>query len=182
MSHTRRSILTGVAGVASMVAAGCLGDDNNGLATPSNGESEMPPTWMTTTLEDILTGERFTIADLEPPIYIQNFAVWCSVCDRQERRLDDLNTQRDEITIISVNIDPNKDPSTVKQHAEDNGYEWLWTVPPAEVLGSMTDEFGTGMANAPNAPMILVCDEMNYYRLDHGLKSIETLETELDTC
>lgn len=181
MVTTRRGFLTGLTVGAATGIAGCLGDDEDPAEPGGAPEPDDRPTWMTTTVEDVLTGETFAIADLEPPVLVQNFAVWCTTCDTQEDRIADLGEDRDDFEMVSINIDPNEPADTVEYHALGAGYEWYWVVPPEAVIDSMTDEFGTGFATAPNAPMVSIC-EAGYDPFDHGLKSQSELEAALDDC
>jgi len=176
-----------VGGLGVLSLSGCLGGSGEAEDPSSSGniddiESDGSQ-WFAATLEDVRAGESFRIADFEEPVLIQTFAVWCSTCDEQERQVDTLRSgDGPEFAMVSINVDPNEDAEAVREHATSNGYEWQWVTPPSAVTESLADYFGTSVTHPPNAPMILLCPDGRYKRLENGIKSPETLTTELETC
>jgi len=174
-------------GLGAMSLSGCLGGSGSDEAASTSGnindiESDGSQ-WFDATLEDVRAGESFRIADFEEPVLVQTFAVWCSTCDEQERQVDTLRSEGDtEFAMVSINVDPNEDADAVREHATSNGYEWQWVTPPSAVTESLVDQFGTSVTHPPNAPMILLCPDGRFERLENGVKSPETLRSELETC
>jgi len=133
-------------------------------------------------LEDVRTGETFRLTDFDQPVLIQMFAIWCSKCDAQERTVDQLRVNTDDFRMVSVNVDPNEDDAAVQEHADSNGYEWQWVTPPSAFTGSLADEFGNSITHPPSVPMVLLCPDGSYRRLERGVKSVATLKSALDSC
>lgn len=183
----RRSLLRAVGSLAGLgVLAGCTGsspddagaDGGSGTATTApDGDT----TWRTAELTDVLTGETFTIGGLEPPVLVQNFAVWCPKCGRQSRNIRELLTRRDGVTAVSVNVDPNEDAAAVREHAEGEGFDWPFAVAPPPVSESLRASFGTTALNPPSAPVIRVCAD-SATLLESRVKSVETLAGSLEAC
>ncbi len=183
----RRSLLRAAGSLAGLgILAGCTGspsDDPGG-----SGSSGTPTTtaggntaWRTTELTDVLTGETFTIGGLEPPVLVQNFAVWCPKCARQSRNIRKLLTQRDDVTAVSLNVDPNEDADAVREHARSEEFDWPFAVASPSVSESLKTTFGTTALNPPSAPVIRVCAD-SATLLQSRVKSVETLAESLQAC
>jgi len=113
------------------------------------------PEWQTTQLTNVRDDESFTIADLDGPVVIQSFAVWCPKCQRQSEAVAEVS---DSVTVVGLNTDPNEDAEKVRNHAESNGFDWRFAVAPTEMTKSLVDEFGSTVTNAPSTPVIVVCE------------------------
>lgn len=183
-SLTRRSVLaTSAATLASVGLAGCSGGSGGEDREPTDGgtgEGGATPGWMTTTLEDVRTGETFTIAELEKPVLVQTFAVWCSKCDRQETEIANYREQNDDFRMVSLNIDQNEDAAKVRDHANSQGYDWRWTISSTGLSRSLVEEFGAGITHAPNTPLVFVCSNTEYRRLSNGIKGPSQLQSAFD--
>jgi thiol-disulfide isomerase/thioredoxin len=187
---TRRTAMKGVGVVGASSVAGCLGGSSGGGETKTINETENSSTdtdsgatqWFDATLEDVRTDEPFTLTDFDQPVLIHMFAIWCSKCDRQEQRVDALRATNDAFRMVSINVDQNEDDAAVQEHANSNGYDWQWVTPPSAVTESLVDEFGSSITVPPSVPMVLLCPDGSYRRLDDGVKSPETLQSALDSC
>lgn len=135
--------------------------------------------WNTTVLEDVNSGESYTISDLEKPVLVETFAVWCSTCTAQQQQVADLKSSGSEVTSVSLNTDPNEDASRVRDHTDRHGFGWRYSVAPPEVTSSLAERFGSSMLNPPSAPMVLVCEE-GTRRLRDGIKTSSDLEEQID--
>ena len=198
--RTRRELLVATAG-ASIALAGCLeagdddpgeadvgdGNDENGVngsadengvngSADENGEADA--TWLTTELEDVRTGETFTIGGFDDPVLLHTFAIWCSTCQQQHGEFADLMAEGDvEFVPVELNVDPNEDADAVADHAEQYGYTWPFAVSPPELTSVLVDEFGTEMTSPPASPVVLVCPDGETQILDdHTVISAEDLE------
>ena len=165
---TRRRLLTatGAAGVG--MVAGCSGagggstgdsSDDTGSTDAAGSEStdtgaQPASTWRTTELTTVRDNETFTVAGFDHPVVIQSFAVWCPKCEQQSEALSGVD---DSVTVVGLNTDPNEDAEKVRQHAEDNGFNWRFAVAPAEMTESLIDQFGATVTNAPSTPIIVAC-------------------------
>lgn len=182
--------------------AGCLGDDDDGADEPAGGvalreddgdeadpsaadagtEGEVP-TWMQTPIEDVRTGEVFTILDRDEPVVLHTFETWCSTCQRQQNDLIDLYDDRGgEITMVDLTIDDNYDPDDLVAYTQDRGFEWHFGIAQPELTSSLVDDFGQQVAVAPQAPVILICTDGADYDLGKGNSGAAVAETIDDTC
>ncbi|MCU4750425.1 TlpA family protein disulfide reductase [Halobacteria archaeon AArc-curdl1] len=157
------------------------GDEDDSDQSNSDEDSRTGSVWETTELEDVLTGESFTVADFDRPVFLETFAVWCSTCRQQQYESATLHERTgDEIVTVGLNVDPNEDAEAVREHANEHGFDWYFSVAPPEVTRSLVDEFGESMANPPSAPIVLRCPDGTARRLEDGVKSADTLEAALE--
>ena len=139
--------------------------------------------WINFELKDVATGEKFKITDFsDKPVLLESFAVWCPTCTQQQKITKEFHEEvGDSVVSISIDTDPNEDESRVLEHIERNGFNWYYSVAPAEMTRSLIDQFGVGIVNAPAVPMILICNE-NVKKLDSGIKSVSELKEEVANC
>lgn len=182
---TRRTLLA--AGTTALAAgAGCLGDDGGGTDDEMDGDGTDEPaasestTWTETSFEDVTTGDSFELGSFDEPVLVHFFAVWCSKCDRQERQVDELRTDREDFTMVSLNVDPDETGDRIRQHAESNDYDWRWAVVPEETTSEIVDEFGSDVVNPPTVPKVVLCPDGEATRIDDGVLSPAELSAELD--
>ncbi len=150
-----------------------LGSSNNAASSGDAGN------WTTVELEDVESGERFTVAELEKPVLVETFAVWCPTCLRQQKEVEKLHQQYSGFTSVSLDTDPNEDAEKVRKHLEEHGFGWRYAVAPTEVTGGLIEDFGSSIVNAPLAPMVIVCED-GARRLKNGVKSASNLQAELE--
>lgn len=138
--------------------------------------------WKNIELKDVKTGEIFKISEFEgKPILLESFAVWCSVCTKQQEEISKLHEEiGDTVISISIDTDPNEDESKILNHIDKNGFDWYYAISPAEMTKSLIDEFGNGIINAPSAPMILICEDGSYRKLGGtGSRKVNELKEEI---
>ena len=137
--------------------------------------------WMNVELVDVLTGASFRVSDFYGrPVLIESFAVWCSVCLRQQKEMAKLVEREGEAIVhISLDTDPNEDADAVIGHANRHGFEWLFSVSPADLTRTLINEFGLTVVNAPRAPVILVEADGSARLLSNGVKTVDTLLEEI---
>lgn len=195
---SRRALLA-LAAAGSASVAGCLGDEvdpssdddsddgtdaDGDAGNGSGGEDDADPegpAWRTTTLEDVLTGEEFVIDEFDRPVLVEPFAVWCSTCLSQQHNTAEFHeTVGDDVVTVNLNIDQNEDAENVREHAEEHGFDWRYAVAPPAVSESLSDEFGASVLTPPNAPVVLACPDGGARRLEDGVKSADTLESEVE--
>jgi thiol-disulfide isomerase/thioredoxin len=176
-TRTRRELLAVLAGTVAL--AGCVGGDQSAGTTPDDGASQDEETpsdedggWQTATLEDVTTGESFTIQQFDRPVLVHTFATWCPTCRGQQqeikRYLDDAG---DSVVAVDLTIDENDNPKKLRQHAESNDFGWRFGVAPGDMTGAMVEEFGRNVAVAPRSPVILVCPDGRAQTLGQGLSA-----------
>lgn len=154
----RRKILALTVG-ATTALAGCLGGGDSGEDSGGDSGGSVDD-WRTVELEDVTGGERFTVAEMDEPVFVHPFAVWCSTCKRQNDELDRFqrNSGRE---IVQLNIGADENTDDVADYAESNGYtsQMKFAVAPTGVSGALADEFGVTAVSPPQSPVILVCPD-----------------------
>jgi len=139
-------------------------------------------TWMDIELKDIATGEQFRVSDFKgTPILLESFAVWCPTCLKQQKEIEKLKAKEgDTIIHISLNTDPNEDEDKIREHLERNGFDWYFAISPPQLTKALIDEVGLAIVSAPLAPVLLICEDQSTRFLPGGVKSAETLLSEVE--
>ena len=147
MERGRRRFLAalGIGGLA-----GCLGTDKT--VTPSTG-------WTEAVLENVRTGEKFTIGGFDQPTFVHTFATWCSTCNRQQHEFATLRNQTAEIAVVDLTIEPEEDGPTIRHHATQWGFDWIFAVATEPVIAALIEDFGQSIASPPQSPVILLCQD-----------------------
>lgn len=180
--RTRRGALAAVGGLAA--TAGCLGSlggGGGGSGPDGDGGGSGSDAWRSTSLTDVRTDETFTVGDLEPPVLLETFAVWCSTCLAQQRAIRTLRERDVAVTPVTLNVDPNEDAGRVRSHLEDHGFDWRYAVSPPAMTDSLVAQFGSSMTVPPRAPVVVVCED-GATRLGDGVKSADRLAAAVDEC
>jgi len=152
----RRRLLAAAGAASASLTAGCLGiggssadDDGAATAEPTDGD------WRSVELQRVRGEESFTIDDLDAPLVVESFAVWCPKCERQAGEL----AGADSLTRLGLNTDPNEDAERVREYAVDKGFDWRFAVAPTALTEALVAEFGTAIATAPSTPLLFVCED-----------------------
>ena len=166
--------------------SGCVEQDKN-LAEPANttelSDPGEEPDWLDYELTDARTGGTFRVRDFEGrPVLLEAFAVWCPTCLKQQHETLKLYLEEgDRIVHISLDVDPNEDRETVREHMQSNGFEWYSAVAPTDMTQKLIDEFGITVVSAPAAPVVLVCENQSSRLINKkGIKSVDFLREELE--
>jgi len=160
--------------------SGCTSQAPEGnVATPQDGGG--PTSWMETELTDVATGEKFRISDFKgKPVLVESFAVWCSTCLEQQRKIKELKAKDgDTIVHVSLDTDPNEAASKIKAHIETHGFDWYFAVAPIEMTQALIDQFSLDIVNAPAVPVLLVCEDQSVRLLRKGIKPADELLSEV---
>ncbi|MDY6778221.1 MAG: thioredoxin domain-containing protein [Candidatus Nanohaloarchaea archaeon] len=176
-------------GIAIIAAAAVIGPvrtqdvdtgDNTTDRVGGTRIGETPPLWMTTNLTAIPSGETFTIQQLERPVLVEMFAVWCPTCTRQQKEVQQLHRRYgDIVTSVSLDIDPNEDRQKVWRHMRRYNFTWRYAIASPTMTAALVREFDSTITVAPRSPMVLVC-ENGFRRLSRGVKTAETLKEEIE--
>jgi len=139
------------------------------------------PAWMDFELNDAITEDAFTIRELiGKPILLESFAVWCSICLRQQKEMALLVEREGErIVHISLDTDPNEDLAEVREHALAHGFDWRYAVAPIKMTQQLIEAFGLTVVNAPRAPVVLIEPDGSSRLLPSGVKSADRLLEEI---
>jgi hypothetical protein len=183
----------------SMATPTPTGDDDGMDATPTDAPTPTPrettavplaqgeePTavsdtaWRSVELSPVRREETFTMNDFEKPVVLEAFAVWCPICTDQQ---DELRGLDDSVVKISVNVDPNEDAAKVREHADDNGYDWRYVVAPPEMVRSLVNAFGTTVTNAPSTPVVVACPGGGAsFFAGRRITGVSTIQATADNC
>jgi len=169
----RKYVLAGlILTLTVFVALGVISEEKNSR----NDLSGM--NWTEIEVEDVSTGESFSVEELEKPVLVETFAVWCSTCTRQQQEVKQFH-EESNVTSISLNTDPNEDAARVRQHKERHGFDWRYAVAPTEMSRKLADRHGDVMLQPPRAPMVLIC-ENGERMLPTGVKPVSELSEEAE--
>lgn len=156
--------------------------ESEGMTKEKTDSVDLPGDWKNIELIDVATGKKFKVNDFQgKPVLLESFAVWCPTCLQQQKQMKELiRTEGEAVVHISLDTDPNEDESQVKNHIEQNEFDWYFAVSPIELTQSLIDEFGITIVNAPGAPVILICPDQSSRLLGRGVKSPEQLKSEIE--
>jgi thiol-disulfide isomerase/thioredoxin len=148
--------------VGTDILAGCTDSSSSG-----SDDDAASVDWRNTPLEDVTTGEEFTIGEFSVPTIVHTYATWCSTCRRQHQEFVSLHEELgDEIVLIDLNVDSGENADTVREHAERNGYDWRFAVLSDPVTEALVDEFGREVVSPPQSPIVLLCPDDSTHVLD----------------
>jgi thiol-disulfide isomerase/thioredoxin len=184
MVYRRRDLLSlSAAGIAGM--AGCLGGSSSG----GNGENPAEETtnkannWRSEPLEDVRTGESFTIGGHDVPVVLHTFAVWCGSCRTQQNHLAEFHEQHDgDVVGIDLNVDTNEGTERIEEHLEEHGHGWYFAVSPPGVTRGIVDTFSPKLASGPGSPVVVICPEGEHEILDDVSTPADDIETAVRAC
>ena len=146
------------------------------------GQVSAAEDWRSVPLEDVRTGQFFTINDfVGKTVLLETFAIWCPTCSKQQDQIDQLHhdLRGEDVISISLDVDPNESPSQVREYAERKGYDWYYAVAPPEMTQMLMDEFGVVIVAASSVPVIMICPDKQARLLGRGLKTADRLQTEI---
>ena len=154
--------------------------EQNKIITPPVDNSSYA--WMNIELKDVITGKTFKLSDFSgQPIMLESFAVWCPTCLQQQKEINSLiQDEKIEIIHISLDTDPNEDENAVIEHAQDNDFNWRFSVAPNEFTQALINDFGLRIVDAASVPIVLICDDGSAQLLARGLKSSDKLISEIE--
>jgi thiol-disulfide isomerase/thioredoxin len=140
--------------------------------------------WGDIELEDISTGEKFTINGFAgKPVLLESFAVWCPTCTKQQNKIKDYHEEvGDSVISISLDTDASEDEERIRNHIEKNGFDWYYSVSPIELTQDLIGEYGPGIVNAPSVPVILICEDGRARKLGNGVKNVNDLKQAVASC
>jgi len=156
------------------------GNISSGVGTTGTASDGIA--WMNVELTDVNSGDIFKVSEFRgKPVLLETFAVWCPTCTKQQRNLRKLHdTVGEDVISISLDVDPNEDEERVKEHTQNNGFNWRYSVAPIEMTKSLIDDFGASIVSAPSSPMILICEDGSFRKLGgFGARSADKLQEEI---
>lgn len=151
---------------------------------PESGFKETKIDFEKIELKDVRTNQKFTISEFDKPVLLESFAVWCPVCTKQQEEIKKLHEDeefKNKFISISLDTDPNEDEQKVLKYTQKNNFNWIFAISPPEITKSLIDEFGNNFVNAPQAPVVLICNN-KFKQLKSGIKSAAKLKEEINNC
>ncbi|MBN2118062.1 MAG: redoxin family protein [Anaerolineales bacterium] len=138
------------------------------------------PSWFGASLRDVRSGESFTIDDFKGKVVlVETMAVWCPTCYQQQAQIKALYESlgmREDLVIVSLDIDPNEDETVLTGYAEKNSeFAWRYAVAGSEVARAIGNAHGDQFLNPPSAPVLVIDRHGVAHALPFGLKSAEDL-------
>ncbi len=137
------------------------------------------PAWYSVSLTDVNTGEAFTINDLKGKVVlVETMAVWCTNCFKQQTQVKALHESlgmRDDFVSLGMDIDPNEDAAKLQGFVEQNGFDWMYAVAPAEVSREISSLYGAQFLNPPSTPMLIIDRHGEAHPLPFGIKRSDDL-------
>jgi len=142
------------------------------------------PAWFSASLTNVNSGQSFTIADYQGKVVlVETLAVWCSNCMRQQREVLALHEalgERDDFVSVGLGIDLNESADQLRNHAQRNGFDWVYAVATREVAREIGDLYGVNFLNPPSTPMLIIDRHGQTHPLPFGIKSAAVLRAALE--
>jgi cytochrome oxidase Cu insertion factor (SCO1/SenC/PrrC family) len=138
------------------------------------------PAWFTASLKDVRSGESFTVNDFKGKVVlVETMAVWCSTCYQQQTHIKTLYESlgmRDDLVILSLDIDPNEDESILAGYTQKNSeFGWRYAVASPDIAREIGNTYGDQFLNPPSAPVLVIDRHGVAHPLSFGLKDAEDL-------
>lgn len=168
-------LFLGIAAICMLLAAGCT--DTAPALSGTLGEDA----WKTIDLQDVQTGERFSVGSFPgTPVILYTFTVSCPICTRQQQEMTALKRSLgDGVVLIGIDIDPMEEAETLVAHIRANGFAGYYVLSPDEMTASLVDRFGPVVVTPASAPVMVVCPSGDARLLDTGIKSASSLASSL---
>jgi thiol-disulfide isomerase/thioredoxin len=183
MKRRRREVLgLSAAGLAGL--AGCLGDAGTASTPDPDDEPQIEPAdWRTAPVEDVRTGEQFTIGGHDVPVVVHTFAVWCGSCRTQQNHLAEFHDSYDgDVVGIDLNVDENEGPERIREHLDEHGHDWHFGVSPPGLTRALVDEFSPKLASGPGSPVVVICPDGEHAILDDFSTPAADVEAAVRSC
>jgi len=160
-------------------------DDMMGTPTEAMGGDEMmAPGFFDVSLTNVNTGESFKISDFPGKVVlIENLAMWCPSCKKQQEQVKLLNnalSMNSDLITIGFDVDPNENAADLKKYTESNGFDWVYAVPPQEVLNEISKLYGANFLNPPSTPILIIDRKGGVHPMPFGIKSADDLKKFID--
>lgn len=138
------------------------------------------PAWFGASLKDVRTGESFTINDFKGKVVlVETMAVWCPTCYQQQTQIKSLVESlgmREDLVIVSLDIDPNEDETTLMDYTrKNNEFGWYYAVADPDTAREIGKTYGDQFLNPPSAPILVIDRHGVAHPLPFGVKSAEEL-------
>lgn len=155
--------------------------------TPMDEGEEMmeEAAWLSLPLTNARDGSSFSLSDFRGRVVlVETMAVWCSSCLRQQRQVLELHGllgEREDFISVGLDVDPNEDQTQLKEFTEEQGFDWVYALAPAEMTNQLADLYGPGFLNPPSTPMLIIDRHGQVHPLPFGIKSAADLQEALQS-
>ncbi len=150
----------------------------------TNGETMTSPAFFDTLLTDVNTGDSFKISDFAGKVVlVENLAMWCPNCKKQQEQIKKLIKalgMDSDLISIGFDVDPNENAADLKKYTGSNGFDWVYAVPPQEVLNEISRLYGENFLNPPSTPIIIIDRKGGVHPMPFGIKSADDLQNLID--
>lgn len=144
-----------------------------------NEETMDEPQWFNIPLTNVHNNEMFTITDFKGKvILVETLAMWCSNCKKQQTEVKALHEALGpdhQLISIGLDIDPNENANDLKAYTENNGFDWIYAVAPAELSREIANLYGDQFLNPPSTPILIIDRKGQVHPLPFGIKSAQDL-------
>ena len=142
------------------------------------------PEWFDVELTDVRTGDNFMMNDFAGKVVlVETMAMWCPNCIVQAdevRNLHKLLGNPDDLVSVSLDVDVNEDAASLKEYAEEYGFDWYFAVAPLEVARALGNLYSAQYLNPPISPMLVIDRNGQVHMLEFGKKSAEMLQKSIE--
>jgi thiol-disulfide isomerase/thioredoxin len=147
-------------------------------------EAAKSPAWVGVELVNITTGETFKLSDFSGKVVlVENLAMWCSNCQKQQKQVKILHEtlgMDSDLISIGFDVDPNEKAEDLKKYVDNNGFDWIYAIPPQEVLQEIGNLYGANFLNPPNTPIFIIDRNGEVHPMPFGIKSADELKAFID--
>jgi hypothetical protein len=140
------------------------------------------PEWFGVTLTNVRTAENFTINDLKGKVVlVETLAMWCPSCKKQQMEVKALHEalmgdMGKDLVLIGLDVDPNENAADLKAYTDNNGFDWVYAIAPAEVSREIGSLYGDQFLNPPSTPILVIDRKGQAHPLPFGIKSADDLK------
>ncbi len=141
--------------------------------------ADADPTWRTSALVDVRTGEPFSIDGLQGRLVaIEPMAIWCTTCriQQQEAATALAAIASDDLVYVGLDVDPNEPADALAEYADVQGFDWPFAVASPQVSRSLAATFGDQVLSPPSTPLILVGPDGELIDVHFGIRDSNALE------
>ncbi|MEO8610136.1 MAG: hypothetical protein ABI690_19735 [Chloroflexota bacterium] len=154
---------TGLIGllVFALLQAACSPNSTHDGSTTSDTTSISTdaPAWLSAPVLNVGSDEPITFADYNgKTVMVEGMSVWCSACFYQETQAAQALAQlnRDDVVYVSLDIDPNGEPSLLADYAVSNQFNWTFAVSNPKLMEPLIAQFGRDVTVPDNMPIFFV--------------------------
>jgi len=157
--------------------------------TASEAETEAPQaeasaenaSIATLELTNVSTGETFTLNDFSgQTVVVKPMATWCGNCRENFQGVSSaIAEESDPPVIVAVSVEANLPNEELAKYAEDEGFDFIFTVASPEVLRALETQFGAAALNPSSTPRFIIKPDGTTTELTTGKVEPETFIEEV---